>query len=184
MRNLSGEALETTRRRIGEISAKHPRKPPVRESGLRDAPRMETEQLKRVRLDLDALLTLVRTGASVIEELRKCIEGWKDFLDLEKSTEHQLRVSFCGLPLMFSLELTYAKDEIQGKVVAHHISYGAESKAQPLGVEYSFDRLGNMSKSTNRDDFAPYFLADVFEQIRQRGLVLRPGFQPEDQVVF
>jgi hypothetical protein len=145
---------------------------------------METEQLKRVRLDLEALQALAKTGASVIEELRKCIEGWKDFLVLEKSTAHQLRASFCGLPLMFGLELTYAMDEIQGKVVAHHISYGAEPKAQPLGVEYSFDRLGNMGKRSSRDNFAPYFLSDVFEQVRQKGLVLRPGFQSQVRVVF
>ena len=144
------------------------------------------EEIQRIRYDTDELKTLAERGMDIIAELRRLIEG-KDGPEAgtfrgvftiepnELTTPHSLLVSLYGLHLTFCIELAFAENrEALAKLVAYYISYTPERWAEPLGLEYKFDKLGNAIGSM-RDDFGLEFLQRAFEGVQQKKMILRPG---------
>ena len=144
------------------------------------------ERIQGIRYETNELQVLGDRGKDIIAELRRLIEGkdgpeagaFRGVFTIEQNaltTPHSLLVSFHGLHLTFCIELAYSADRhVVAKLVAYSITHTTEPLAMPLGLEYRFDKLGNIKEST-RDDVWLEFLERAFEAVQKEKRIMRPS---------
>ena len=115
-------------------------------------------------------------GAEIIDLLKNYIdrEVSTQFV-LKSETPHALQFSYYGLCLIFRIEIEIANDTFEATLKAYSLSFDTEPLETFLGVNYTFDSIGNVNRLSKSKEFSSFFIRDVFTKIMAGGkIILRP----------
>ncbi len=146
-----------------------------------------------IRQQSESVKPLADMGIKAVAALEKSIKGdeLEEFLAKESSpSKGSLKVSYYGYGILFRTEIKLDANKegfltvSSARLAAYHVPYESgpkESQKETFLAECNFNIAGDFWASYwgnvgyyEIEQFAPYFLAEVFKQALIKGMVLRP----------